>query len=175
MIMVRNIIYGAFFTASTTVFVYVAEAAPQHNCAAYASAAVAQNNQNKANGCGLTGGGWQSDYNAHFNWCQQQNVGIQALSSEDHARKVALQNCIGKSSFCESYAKQAVSDQINNMKYKCRFEGGPWQLNHSAHLKWCLTVRQSKAAAENAKRANALSECRTIPFGNDNKLNPVNE
>ncbi len=169
--MIRNIMYGVCLTLGATSFVNVAEAAPEHNCAAYASAAVAQNDHNLASGCGLTGSRWQSDYDAHFSWCQQQNVGIQALSSEDHARKVELQTCTGKISFCESYAKQAVGDQINNMKHKCKFEGARWQLNHSAHRDWCHTVQQSSAAAENAKRADALSECTTkfIDYGVNKK------
>jgi len=168
-------IFSVFFSLSSAAFVTASEAAPQHNCAAYASAAVAQNNQNKANGCGFAGNRWQSNYNAHFNWCQQKDVGIQVLSSEDNARKVALQACSGKSSFCESYARQAVSAQINNMKYKCQFGGARWQLNHSAHFDWCMNAQKPAAVSENTKRADALSKCRTKSFGNDVKKNPVNE
>ena len=176
MTIVRNFLYGVSFIVSTTAFVNISEAAPQHNCAAYAAAAVAQNEQNKAVGCGLTGGRWQSDYDAHFTWCQQQNVGIQDLSSEDHARKVELQACSAKTAFCESYAKGAVGAQIENMQYQCKFGGGRWQLNHSAHFKWCMGVQQTSTVAENEERANALLKCKQPKnLKDDLKLNPVSE
>ncbi len=159
----------------TTAPVKTAEAAPEHNCAAYASAAVAQNDHNIAAGCGLTGGRWQSNYDAHFTWCQQPNVGIQALSGEDHARKVALQQCGEKTAFCNSYASEAVTAQLESMKFQCNFGGSGWQANHGAHFSWCMTVQQSSAATETANRAAALSQCKTVQIDPGVNLKPVKE
>ena len=38
-------------------------------CDQYAKTAVAQNQENQNRRCGYAGEAWQSDYNAHFEWC----------------------------------------------------------------------------------------------------------
>jgi hypothetical protein len=136
-----------------------AQAAPKHNCAAYASAAVAQNNQNKAMGCGFKSRRWQSNYQKHLNWCKKSNVGIMAISKEDHARKSALQQCGNKTSFCNGYAQKAVNAYASNLGGKCGFKGRRWQANYKKHFNWCMKVKQSSANSETKKREFGISSC----------------
>jgi hypothetical protein len=68
-------------------------AAPEHNCAAYATKAVEQQKQNQQLGCGFTDIGWSLDYNAHFLWCQRPDVNISMISEGDAIREKAIADC----------------------------------------------------------------------------------
>jgi hypothetical protein len=63
------------------------------NCDAYAAAAVAQNQQNIAWGCGLTGLAWSNDLIGHRNWCLAPATKMPNLTHEDNARTSALAQC----------------------------------------------------------------------------------
>ncbi|NOX81786.1 MAG: hypothetical protein GXP06_02120, partial [Alphaproteobacteria bacterium] len=134
--------------------IYIAPvSAEELNCSAYATKAVAQNQQNQDMGCGFEGGAWLSDFDAHFNWCRTTNMA--GLTTEDNARAAALKSCVvdqkdaekaaeaeraaaeaervaaeaaqrQKIDSCQSYARSAVEQQAINASRQCGFSGGGW-------------------------------------------------
>ena len=64
-------------------------------CRQYAQAAVDANAQNVQHHCGFSGGRWQNNFNAHFQWCL--NVGVDPPSNETNARNEQLAQCLNPS------------------------------------------------------------------------------
>lgn len=71
----------------------IMKAYPNFKCSTYANHAVWQNNANHYLGCGFTGGGWQSNYAAHRNWCSSV-ADRSAPYYQDSDRKRLLIECI---------------------------------------------------------------------------------
>jgi hypothetical protein len=141
----------------------VAQADPNLNCDAYAGAAVAQNQQNIAQGCGLKGGAWSSDFNAHRNWCRAPATTMADLTAEDNARNAALAQCAGKPKLdqqaCQVYAKKAVIAAEAAASHACGFKGGRWSADYSAHFGWCLAADSGARTSEDSARGNQLQGC----------------
>ena len=136
-----------------------AQADPNLNCDAYASAAVAQHNHAKALGCGFGGGRWSANYHGHRNWCLSHGVGIMDVSNEDHLRKQALQQCGSRVAKCDSYAQKAVAAQAQNVSDQCGYTGGRWSANYNGHKNWCMGASDAAIASEEHKRGVGLSQC----------------
>ena len=66
------------------------------NCDAYAHAAVTQNQQNLALGCGFVGLAWSNDFAGHRDWCLAPATKMLNVTSEDIARASALASCGSK-------------------------------------------------------------------------------
>jgi hypothetical protein len=62
-------------------------------------------------------------------------------------------------SFCNSYAKIAVTQNSKNIKNGCGFDGFRWQSNHGAHYVFCKAVDESFPQSERAIRHDMLSQC----------------
>jgi hypothetical protein len=133
------------------------------NCDAYAGAAVAQNQQNLAQGCGLTGGAWSNDFNAHRNWCRAPGTKMANLTAEDNARSAALAKCGNKPKLdqqaCQTYAKKAVIAAEAAATRKCGLKGGRWSADFGSHFNWCIGADPDGRTAEDDARANQLQGC----------------
>jgi hypothetical protein len=62
------------------------------NCSSYATRAVRQNEAALTLNCGFTGGGWQSDFNNHYNWCLTASP--EQINKEDWIRRSKLRSCM---------------------------------------------------------------------------------
>lgn len=64
-------------------------------CQDYARTAVAQNEENLRKQCGFTGPRWQSNFNAHLNWCRNiPNKDFAIVGLERQARAEMLKRCL---------------------------------------------------------------------------------
>lgn len=136
---------------------------PNLNCNAYAGAAVAQQQQNTAQGCGFGGGRWSADFNGHFQWCAAPGIEMEQLVAEDTARQNALVDCANRAiqaqQACQAYAQQAVGAADAASANACGFAGGAWSTTYAGHFNWCLTAPQSARDQETAARSNQLQGC----------------
>lgn len=71
----------------------LALADPAAYCRWYAQTAVQQNQENLGARCGFTGRRWQSNYDAHYNWCVRGGGEGIMPKSENNARQDSLRRC----------------------------------------------------------------------------------
>lgn len=144
----------------TGLSVQPAFASPDLNCGAYATAAIEQQNQNVALGCGFSGNAWHTDFQRHFGWCARPDVRMENLTTEDYARKDALAKCSARQASCQAYAQQAVSAQQFNVQNNCGFSGGAWHTDYQRHYGWCITVDEARANQETLVRTMHTQQCK---------------
>lgn len=154
-----------YLVFAAPILAHSAQADANLNCSAYAGFAVSQQEQNIAQNCGFSGGGWSADFNAHFQWCQLDNVKMVNLTTEDNARKAALQQCaqapLIRQAECQGYAANAVLDSRLSFQAVCGLTGGRWSEDYAGHFDWCLTVDLTTSTFEAAARNNQLAGCLT--------------
>lgn len=140
-----------------------ARADPSLNCDAYAGAAVAQQQQNLAQGCGFAGPAWSADFGAHRNWCLAPATTMANLTAEDQARQSALATCANQpkadQAACQTYANRAVTVADAAAKRQCGFGGGRWTVDYGTHFDWCLTASQSARDQEDKARTDQFDAC----------------
>jgi hypothetical protein len=133
------------------------------NCSAYAGIAVQQQEQNQSLGCGFQGGGWSTDFQAHYQWCASAGVTMANLVTEDEGRKQALNECIARPQLaqeaCIEYAQNAVIAAGTAAEGQCGLQGGAWSTDFASHFNWCLTASDANRASETAARANQIQGC----------------
>jgi hypothetical protein len=61
--------------------------------------------------------------------------------------------------FCEDYARQAVSEATLAERLQCRFRGFHWVKDVETHRAWCLGAQKSVVQAEAASRAKDIRLC----------------
>ncbi|MCP5060691.1 MAG: hypothetical protein GY937_28675 [bacterium] len=156
---------GAIFAVSFLASTLAASAASANadlNCSAYAGMAVAQQEQNVALGCGLSGGAWSADFQGHFAWCNT-SAKMADLVREDEARKQALADCAAKPKLdqvaCQEYAANAVMQTRMAQQAKCGLAGGRWSDDYPPHFDWCLGAAQAQRDDEARARELELSGC----------------
>jgi hypothetical protein len=179
----RRQIVATLLTQSLVVALAFAAAGPAAadanlNCSAYAGMAVADNEQNKALGCGFQGPQWHSDFNAHFQWCQLPATKMENLTNEDKARKAALQLCALKpyadQSACHGYAEQAVAQNAEAVAMNCGLTSKRWSADYAAHFNWCLkadAASRSSVARARAARARTSSPAAARPTRSRRRTN----
>ena len=123
-------------------------------CKNYAKAAVALNQENLKQGCGLTGSQWHSNYNNHYNWCML-GKNLKYTGKETRAKQFALKEC-SKKNACDQYAKDAVAQNQENLKQGCGFKDGQWHSNYNNHYNWCLKSTGDSAQSESKARQGDL-------------------
>ena len=104
---------------------------------AYAHAAIAAQQHNLANGCGLAGDRWSLDFGGHKSWCL--GVDQPVLDQETNARNGDIARCNG----CIGYAQGAVSAQQQNVGNGCGLVGDRWSFDFNGHRSWCMSVPRS--------------------------------
>jgi hypothetical protein len=133
------------------------------NCDAYAGAAVAQQQQNLAQSCGLGGPAWSLDFAAHRTWCLAPATKMENLTAEDEARRSALALCADKpkqeQAACQNYANRAVMIADAAIKQQCGLSGGRWSLDYGGHFDWCLGVPQAARDQEDKARTDQFDGC----------------
>ena len=65
--------------------------AAHRRCNIYALVAIGQQNANASSNCGFVGARWQTNYNAHYNWCR--NTPKNVARAETQARMQQLRSC----------------------------------------------------------------------------------
>lgn len=133
-----------------------AKAASPDECNAYADAAMQQVQQNATLKCGLQGGNWATDRDAHYNWC----LGAEPdkVRSEQQWRENELRTCN-----CNAYADAAMQQVQANADLKCGLQGGNWAPTRDAHLSWCLQTianNPGKVASELQWRKDEIEKCK---------------
>lgn len=131
-------------------------------CRAYATQAVAQNEDNLAKGCGFAGPRWQSDHDAHYRWCVGGGWMFDGHKNEANARADELSRCKPKPSnegFCKDYAQTAVRQGTENKQRQCGFSGPRWGIDIDPHYQWCKVADPNSARDEQAARAQGLAGC----------------
>ncbi len=129
------------------------------NCDAYANAAVTQQHQNVAIGCGYSGGAWSGDFIGHRNWCLRADVVMENLTDEDRARAGALEICLAKAQACNAYTSLAISENGLNRQYQCGFTGGRWSDNGVGHRAWCMSASPEDSLNEMQIRSDTIKTC----------------
>jgi hypothetical protein len=133
------------------------------NCDAYAGAAVAQQQQNLAQGCGFSGPAWSADFAAHRNWCLSPATKMANLTNENNARNAALAQCAAKPKLdqqaCQTYANRAVTVAKAAAERSCGFKGGRWVADYATHFNWCLSASQGARDQEDKARTDQLDAC----------------
>jgi hypothetical protein len=130
-----------------------AAAAPEHVCNAYAQAAVAAQQYNLANACGLAGDRWSLDFGGHKAWCL--GVDQPLLDQESNARNGDIARC----NTCIGYAQAAVAAQQQNVGSGCALVGDRWSFDFNGHRAWCMSAPQSARDAESNARQHELAKC----------------
>lgn len=128
-------------------------------CRQYAMAAVSSFQESNALRCGFTNARWQSNFDAHFNWCR--TAPAQWLKNEKEFRENQLRVCRGDSKAveCNRYAIEASSSQQSNLSGRCGFTGPRWQDNVDEHLRWCLQAPVENVNSETVIRFAMLGVC----------------
>jgi hypothetical protein len=147
-----------------------AMAAPDGYCRSYARGAVASYDESRANGCGLFGGRWQGNLDAHYDWCRGSPIG--AVEEEEEYRTRELRACRRnlpepppvidqvRRGACRNYARVAVQQNETQELLRCNFRGGRWQSNEINHFNWCVTVDRGTAEDHNANRERDIRACK---------------
>ena len=140
-------------------FESVAHAESERLCRQYAKVAVDAFRQNEALGCRFSNARWQSNADAHFNWCR--TAPAQWLKNEEEFRANQLRVCRSdsKAVSCNGYAMRASGDQQSNLSGRCGFTGPRWQDNEDEHLRWCLQAPVEAVNSESIIRFAMLGVC----------------
>jgi hypothetical protein len=132
-----------------------------YNCWDYSSRAVSQNRAQKSLSCGFAGARWQTNWQAHFDWCGTVDINIAA--NEDRAREGGLGACLDRPSFiedCAYYGARAVRQFQASQALGCGFGGARWQGNYASHQGWCAGgATYQDINSEDAARRNGLKLC----------------
>lgn len=134
-------------------------------CNSYARNAVRQNTENQQRACGFGGDRWQSNFDAHYNWCQ--GAGKESVNSEQAARVQDLARCTTRTNpkpdddmvACRQYARLSISDQNENIRRGCGYNTPEWHLNSSGHYNWCMAQGKETAYRMHDERMVKLSHC----------------
>lgn len=139
-----------------------ARASGHLNCDAYASTAVIQQQFNLNAHCGITGGGWSTDYNGHRNWCMLDTTTMADLTRETDGRAAALQTCQGsRDQVCQAYAQGAVNRAERNVSSGCNIQDSAFDNNYQGHFDWCKSVPTAVSTGEAQRREEQLGQCLT--------------
>ncbi len=121
-------------------------------CQTYATAAMKQVDENNQLSCGLSGGNWSPDRNAHYQYCLQ--VDASKYNAEWEFRENELKGCR-----CNTYADAAMRQVNENAQLGCGLSGGNWSPDREAHRNWCLQ-NPGKYNGEWEFRQNELNQCK---------------
>jgi hypothetical protein len=129
-------------------------------CQRYVDGAIADQAENEARHCGLTGDRWSRDRGHHAAWCAV--VSWDATRSESATRRSLLVQCVlpGKKEACRNYASTAVSQNAESRALGCGFTGNAWSDNRAGHYEFCLMVNASQYDEETRRRERDLTGCR---------------
>ena len=139
--------------ASTLALLHSAYAAPEFVCTQYAQTAVAVQQQNLANACGLAGDRWSLNFGGHKSWCL--SASRTSVDAETNARSGEIAKCMS----CVGYAQSAVMAQQQNLTNACGRSGDRWSLDFNGHRSWCMVAPQSSIDAETGARLGELAKC----------------
>lgn len=64
---------------------------------------------------------------------------------------------------CSAYAGAAVSQQEQNLAFKCGFNGPAWSADFGGHAAWCNTAQMADLVREDEGRKAALQQCAAKP------------
>lgn len=167
-------------------------AVPQERVAAcqdYASRAIAQNNENRSLGCGLTGSRWGFSYQAYYNFCAGNPDS--AWQSARSARDRELEQCktrlaerrndglptievpdvdvdlgdlfdggVRDERFCRTFAAQSVLQVQEASRLDCGFGGSRWSPSRVRQARLCEDIGPRAAAQLLNARSRQLDRCR---------------
>lgn len=143
-------------------------------CRDYSVRAVQQNDENLRLRCNFTGSSWQSNRNAHFDWCMGASRADR--EREDRNRVTKLAECRssgggdgggGREDQCRDYADEAVAQARENRDLGCGYTGSRWSSRYAEHFNWCLSATRAQVQAERTARAGELRSCRGGSEGGD--------
>ncbi len=163
-------------------------------CRDYASRAIAQNNENRSLGCGLTGSRWGFSYEAYYNFCAGNPD--PAWQSARSARDRELEQCktelagrrnddrpaieipdvdvdlgdlfnggVRDERFCRTFAAQSVLQVEEARRLDCGFGGSRWSPSRVRQARLCEDIGPRAAAQLLNARSRQLDRCRVEARG----------
>ncbi len=131
-------------------------------CTQYASTAVAQFQQNLANGCGLSGTRWHAGKARHYQWCRSASA--EARTGETQGRKTDIARCVQqaqRTQRCTDYAKAATQSALRNDNIGCGLDGpgGRWSRYRDDHVAFCRSASEAALRGEDVARNRELTRC----------------
>ena len=130
-------------------------------CEIYGNIAVAQNEQNKSQGCWLTGKEWSSDKQYHINWCVDEPASKAEKETATRVKQLfehGVKFLAGADKRCNIYAHVAVAQHEANFETGCNRSEPKWHSDYYRHYQWCLQVDEDKAKSEMMERMNQLTQ-----------------
>ncbi len=163
-------------------------------CRDYASRAIAQNNENRSLGCGLTGSRWGFSYEAYYNFCAGNPDA--AWQSARSARDREIEQCktelaarrsddrpaieipdvdvdlgdlfnggVHDERFCRTFAAQSVLQVEEARRLDCGFGGSRWSPSRVRQARLCEDIGPRAAAQLLNARSRQLDRCRVEAGG----------
>lgn len=128
-------------------------------CQDYAWYAIDANRDNISLSCNFSGPRWQSNSDAHYEWCQK--VPESWSKNEFNVRWALLKVCRREriALQCDAYAKNAINQYEENIRNNCGLSGDRWQPHYDNHLTWCLLFDAGPANNETNARTDELRRC----------------
>jgi len=169
----KNILFVAAFALGLSTA--QVQAHSHLNCHAYAQSVVNQAKKNIGLGCGFSGPVWSTNYNFHFNWCNQNTTRIHHLGEQENIRAAQMGQCLTKvkakdqkhrlkEKMCLKYAKaaQKLRGQVNKA---CKGQdGGEWSQTLKQDVEFCMAKGGSFADLTNNNRVKKIKACKKIAF-----------
>lgn len=144
--------------------------ATQKRCMGYALGAIQHQITNKAMGCGFAGRDWDSQAQAHYDWCmsgvdaavtqnEQQRRGSLLIDQCSQGNKAVLTQARFKA--CLSYASHAAIQALEARILGCGGQPPVWNTEAAGHYLWCMEgINDQFIQTETQKRITALQACR---------------
>lgn len=144
-------------------------AADEVFCAGYARDAVAQQNENLSQQCGLSGPRWHSSFSNHSRWCS--GASTETARAEQAIRTRGLRECAlaktspaqllqdKKTRFCETYANVAVAAASGDVA-ACDLAGPQYSTDVAVHRNWCIEQVRGDTRTSTPGRTLVLEEQR---------------
>lgn len=140
----------------------VNEEVAEERCGRFASRAVDQNEQNRAQRCGFRGQIWHGNYDRHYNRCLKLNREQRRREREE--RKLSLDDCVnlasrGRNMRCDHYVRISLEQQTTNTKNRCGFNNRNWHSYSQKHLNWCDQASRADIDQITLRREDRLRKC----------------
>ncbi len=138
------------------------ETPDERDCAKWANAAMAANDQNLSNQCGLNGPLWSRDYAELTTRCLDSSPRRRDRETEERRQSLeACQKVTGrtKSLVCDHYGRMSVAEAQTNDASRCGFAGPGWTSSYNDHVRFCQSASASQIGDQITGREQQLQGC----------------
>jgi hypothetical protein len=134
----------------------------ERDCAKWATDAIAANDRNINEQCGLNGPQWSRDFAELTTRCLDSSPRRREREADE--RRQGLEACQkvvgrGKSLVCDHYGRMAVAEAQTNEAARCGLTGPEWTGAYNDHVRFCQSASASQIGDRIAGREQQLQEC----------------